>query len=126
MFNCSLIAKIHSSNLRSRISLFSSSLSANNPTDIPYHTIEENSIPPTLNRYYYQLRSFNQTFIFPRQDLRYHIFPVHRLNSSLQKSTITLDRVLTRLTHTSTEQNFEVTVKFVGLNRHPTPTSTQT
>ena len=58
-----------------------------------------------------------------RKDLRYHIFPVNRLNNSLQYSAITRKPKLTRLFHTSSELQFEETEKFNEFNPHPIPTS---
>ena len=59
-----------------------------------------------------------------RQYLRYRIVPVNRLNISVQFSAFTRNQEMTRLTHTSIELKLEVTVKFIGLNLHPIPTST--
>ena len=102
-----------------------SSLSAINLTDLPYHTLEEYSRHPTHDVYHYPLRLDNEIFNHPRQYLRHHILPVNRINNCLQYSAITRNRELTRLTHTSIELKFEVTVKFIGLNIHLIPTSTQ-
>ena len=55
----------------------------------------------------------------------YHILPVNRINNSLQYSATIRNRELIRLTHTSTELMFEVTVKLSGLYPHPFPMSTQ-
>ena len=41
----------------------------------------------------------------------------------MQKSNLFPNRKLNRSTQTITETNFEVTLKFVILNRHPFPTS---
>ena len=60
-----------------------SSLSSINATDPPYHTLEENSRPPTLYLYHYPLRVDKQTFNHPRQIPRYHIFPVNRTSTIL-------------------------------------------
>ena len=50
---------------------------------------------------------------------------MNRKNKILQYFNTTTNRELTRLTHTSTEQKFEVTVNFIGLNPLPIPTTTQ-
>ena len=55
-----------------------SSLSAINLTELPYHTLEENSKPPTPDLYDSPLRLDNQIFIHPEQNLSYHILPVDR------------------------------------------------
>ena len=47
----------------------------------------------------------------PREDVRYHILPLNRINKTLQHFTITRNREFTGLTHTSTELTLEVTVK---------------
>ena len=57
------------------------------------------------------------------QVLRYHILRVNRINCSLQYSTNTRNRELNRLTQTTTELKFEVTVESIGLNPHPIPNS---
>ena len=67
-----------------------SSLSSINPSDLPYHALEQTSRPPTPDLYIYPLRFYNQTFNHPRQHLKYHIFPENRINNSLHYSTITL------------------------------------
>ena len=79
-------------------SLLFSSLSATNTADLPYHTLEENSKPPSPDPYHYQLKLANQIITHPRQDLRYYIVPVNRTNNSLQNSNKTRNRELTRLT----------------------------
>ena len=93
--------------------------------DFPYHTLQENSRPPTPDPCHYPLRLDNQLINHPRQDLRYHILPVNRMFKSLQTSIITRNRELTTLNQTSNEKKFEVTVKFIGLSPHPIPTSTK-
>ena len=52
-----------------------SSLSAISHTDLPYHMLEENISPPTLNLYHYPLRLDNQIKNHPRQDMWYQILP---------------------------------------------------
>ena len=61
----------------------------------------------------------------PRQDLRYHIRVVNRINNSLQYFFFTRVRELNRITQTTTEMKFELIEKFAGINLHPNPTSTQ-
>ena len=104
---------------------FVASPNAMNPSDLPYHTVEENSRPPSSDIYKWSLRLGIQLINHPRQDLSYHILPVTKINNSLQHSAITRNRELTRLTHIPTEQKFEVTVRFIGKNPHPIPTPTQ-
>ena len=72
-----------------------SPLSPVNPTDFPYHTLVENSRPPTPDLYHDPLRLDNHIINHPRQDLRYRIFPVNRINNGLQYSAITRNRELT-------------------------------
>ena len=88
-----------------------SSLSAFITADLTYHTKRENSRPPTPDPYHYPLKFDNQRFNLPRQDLKYHILPLKRIIKSLQYFNITRNRGLTRLPHTTTELQFEVTVK---------------
>ena len=61
----------------------------------------------------------------PRQEVRYHILPVSRINKTLQYSAITRNREPTRFTYSSTQLKLEVTVEFIGLNTQPVPTLTQ-
>ena len=42
------------------------SLSVINPTDLAYHTLEQNSRPPTPDFYHYPLRLDNQKINYPR------------------------------------------------------------
>ena len=100
-----------------------SSLSATNTIDLPNHTHRKISRPPTPDLYHYPLRLDNQKSNHPGQDLRHHIFPVKRIDNSLNFSANTR-REVTRLTQTSTEIKFEINVKFFGLYPHPIPTST--
>ena len=93
-----------------------SSLSAINPTHLPYRTLEENSRPPTPGPYRFPLRLDNQIIIHARQDLRYHILPVNRKIKRVLRFSVNRNRELTRLTHTSTEPKFEIAVKFIGNN----------
>ena len=95
-----------------------SSLSAVNPTDLPYRTLEENSRPPTPDLYHYPVRLDSQMINHPRQDLRYHILRSNRIKLNLPYSSMSGNGELTRLTLTSTELKFEVTVKFIGLYPH--------
>ena len=58
-------------------------------------------------------------------DITYHILPAKRTNNSLQSSTPSRNRELTRTTYTSTELKFEVSVKVVGLYPRPNTSSTE-
>ena len=100
------------------------SLSAIDTSDLPYHTLEEISRPPTPDLFHYPLRFDNQKLNHPRQVLRYHILPVNKRNNSLQYSTVFRNGELTRLTQTTAELKSEVTVKIFGLYPHPIPAST--
>ena len=100
-------------------------LSANNPTDLPFFTLEKTSRPSTLDLYLDPLRLDKRVINHPRQDLRNQILPINRKNNNLQNSAIICNRELTTLTYTSTELKFEVTVNFIGLNPQTIPTSTQ-
>ena len=102
-----------------------SSLSAINTAELPYHSLYKNSRPPTPDPFFYPLVFENQILKHFRQDVGCHIHPVKRINNSLQISAIIRSRELIRLTHTSTEQKFELTAEFIGLRPHPIPTSTQ-
>ena len=102
-----------------------SPLSDLSPSDLLYHTLEGTPGPPNLDLYQCPLILHNQIFHHSRQGLRYHIFPANRKNSLIQYPTITRNRELSRLTDTSTVFKFEFTVKFIGLNLDPNPTSTQ-
>ena len=84
------------------------------PTDVPYHTLEENSRLPLPDLCHSPLRLDNQVFHHPRQDLRYHVLSTNRTNNRLQCFTSTRNRELTGLTHTSTELKFGITVNFIG------------
>ena len=53
-------------------------LSNPNISDIPYHTLDKNSRPPTPEHYNYPLLLDNQLIYHPRQDQRYRILPVHK------------------------------------------------
>ena len=88
------------------------------------HTLDKISRPPTRDPYHYPLRFDNQMIDHPKQDLRYHSLTVNRVNNSDQYSIIIIrNREMNRLTQITTDFKFEVTVKFVGLNRHPIPTA---
>ena len=100
-------------------------LGASSPTDLPYHTLEENSRLPLPDLCHGPLKLDNQVFHHPRQDLRYHILSTNRTNNRLQCFISTRNRQLTGLTDTSTELKFGITVNFTGLNRHLIPTPTQ-
>ena len=89
------------------------------------HTLEKKSRHPTTDIYHYPLRLDIETINHPRQDLRHHILPVNRVNNSVQHFPFTRNRELTRLINNLTVLKFDVTVKFFGLNPHPTPTLTQ-
>ena len=58
-------------------------------------------------------------------NLENNILPVNRRNNSLQPSKLTRNLKLSRITQPTTELELAVTEKFVGLNLHPFPTSTQ-
>ena len=98
-----------------------SSLSATNSVELPNQSLDENSRPPTADTSQYLLILDNQIFNLPRQGVSYHVLPVKRRNNSLHYSK----REQNRLIQPAIKLEFEVTVKFVGLNLHPTPTSTQ-
>ena len=102
-----------------------SSLSVINNAELPYHSLYRNTRPPTADPYFYTLLLDKQILNHPRQDLRYHIRPVNKSTTSLRKSAFIRSPELTRLTHTSIELKFEITVKFFELNAHPIPTSSQ-
>ena len=102
-----------------------SSSSATNPTDFPYHTLENNSRHPTPDLYHCALKSDNQSISQPKHYLRYHILPVNRTNKKLQYSAIIRNREMTKITHTSIQLKFEVTVKLIGLQADPIPNSNQ-
>ena len=102
-----------------------SSLSAINPSDFPYHTLEGNSRDPTPDLHDYPLRFDIQIISHPGQDLRNHTFPVNRINKSLQSSASFRNCELTRLTHTSTDVKIELTVTTCGVIPHLIPTLTE-
>ena len=102
-----------------------SSLSNPNISDLPFHTLDKNSRPPTPEHYNYPLFLDNQIVYHPRQDQRYRILPVNRITNSHQYSQVTRQRELNRLTHSNLELRFEVSVKFSGLDPHPIPASTE-
>ena len=62
-------------------------LSNPNTADLPYHTLDENSRPPTPEHYNYPLLLDNQIIYHPRQDQRYRILPVNRITNSHQYVT---------------------------------------
>ena len=101
-------------------------LSATNNAELPYHLLHEISVPPTPDPYHFSQRFHDQLFNHPGQDLRYHILRVNRINKSLQFSTNTRNRQVTRLIETTTGVMFEVAIKLIGLKHHSIPTSTQT
>ena len=101
-----------------------SSLSAINPTDLPYHTLEGNLGAPATDLHDYPPRFDIQIINHPRQDLWNQILPVNRINNSLQSSASSRNCELTRLTQTSTELEFELTVTIFGVIPHLIPTST--
>ena len=100
-------------------------LSAITSAHLPYHTLEENSRPPTPDPYHQPLRLDKWKFIHPRHILSYFILPVNRINNCLQLSTITRNRERNRLTYNRTEGKLEATVIFNWLSYHSFPTSTQ-
>ena len=71
------------------------------------------------------MRFENQKFNHPRQNLWNQILLLNRLNNSVVYFTITRTQEVIRLTHIPTELKFEVTIKLIGLNPHPNPTSTE-
>ena len=100
-------------------------MSTVNLAELTYDSLDRNFRSPTTDPDHYPLRLDNQTNNQPRQDLRYNILPVHRINNSLQQSFNTRNGRLIILTQRTAELNFEVILKFNGLNPHPIPTSTQ-
>ena len=100
------------------------SLSVINAAGFPNQSLIKKSRPPTPDLYQYPLRLDNEMINHSTQNRRYHILRVSRMNSSLQNFTITRNRKLNRLTQTTTELKFEVTVKNIGLTPHPIPNST--
>ena len=88
-------------------------MSANKIAELPYHSLDENYRTPSPDPYHHPLRLDNQTTNKSRQDLRHHIHRVRRLNNSLKHSTITRNREVNGLTHTSTELKVEVTVNWI-------------
>ena len=102
------------------------------PSEVPYHSLGKNTRPPTSDGFFYPLLLENQVIIQPRHNVRCHFLPVNRINKSLQNAGISRTRELNRcnrelneLTQTTTEVKLELTVKFMGLNPQPIPTSTQ-
>ena len=63
------------------------SLNAINNADIPHHSLDENSRPPTPNPYHYPLILDIAIINFPKQNQRCHVLPVNRLNNILQDYT---------------------------------------
>ena len=101
------------------------SLSGKNTANLPYHTPEQTSRPATPDPYHHPPRIDNQKVSHFSQRLKYHIFPVIRINNSLQFSTSTRNQELNRLTQNATEIKFEGSVKFFGVNSHSIPISIQ-
>ena len=112
-----------STNLGDRESAFA--LSGNNTAEPPYPSLAKNCRPPTPDPYHHLLIFDNQKINQAMQHARYHILLVNRKNKILQSSTNNANWQFNRLIQTTTELKFEVPVKFVGLDRHPLPTSTQ-
>ena len=102
-----------------------SSLSAVKIDELPKTFLDKISTPLTLDTYHYPVGPFNQIFNHHRQDLIYYIPPVNRINNCLHCFTFTRSQKLTRLTQTTAELKFGVTVKFIGLNLHLFPLSFQ-
>ena len=78
---------------------------------LPYTSLDENSTPPSLDPY--PLRFDNLLFNHPRQDVRHQNLPVNRTDNGLQDFITTLNLSLKRLTQTTTESKYEVTMKLI-------------
>ena len=100
-------------------------MNANFVVELLYQSLDKN--PDFLHLILINhLRHVNETTDHPRQDLKYHNFPVDRMNNNLQCSMVTRNRKITRLTQITAELKLEETVKIFGLNSiHPIPTSNQ-
>ena len=64
-------------------------------------------------------------FSHNRQDLTCHLFHADRISNTLQFSIFIRTRELKRITQTTSELKVEVTLKFLGSNRHLIPLSIQ-
>ena len=80
---------------------------------LPYTSLDKNSTPPSLDPYHYPLRLDNHLFNHPRQDLRHQNLPVNRTDNGLQDFITTHNLSLKRLTQTTTESKYEVTMKLI-------------
>ena len=86
-----------------------SSLSPINVAELPYHSLDKISRPPTRDAFLYLLVLDAQILTHHWQHLSHSIFPVNRINSSLQYANITRSRDLKKITQLSVELKVEVT-----------------
>ena len=103
-----------------------SSPSPINTAELQYRALDEKFRPPTADPYHYLLILDSQISNHPRQDVRYIILRVNRINKSLQNFTITRYRKQNRLTLTTIEFKFEVTVEFIECSSTSNFNSNQT
>ena len=94
------------------------------PLLLEYYTTFHNICRPYQHPY--PLRNPNQIIKQPREKLNYQILPVSRINNSSAILYYFSQLRIDQINSTYYCFTFEVTVKLIGLNPHPIPTSTQT
>ena len=91
--------------------------------EIQYQSLNKKFRPPRFDPYHYAMMI--DQLIESSQTRSEKLYSSGNYKFSMQNSIFAPIREPNRSTQTKTETNFEVTLKFVILNRHPIPTSTE-